>query len=292
MLFGVAVAMAWHARSVAQAAEKDMKIRTTADLCFAEVNGTKLMLDLYLPLKVEKPPLVVYIHGGGWRSGSRKNSFASWIAEHGYALASIEYRLSKVATFPAQIHDCKGAVRWLRANATKYGYDVERIAVVGTSAGGYLAVLLGTTAGEKEMEGEVGGNLDQSSRVQAVVDFYGPTDFVLRSKDQPKQTDTPGGKVYQLLGKPVKKNVELAKTASPAFHVTKDDPPLLIFHGTQDKTVLINQAERIRDAYKSEGLIVEYRTVEGAGHGGSAYTTPKCQEPTLQFLKRYLKKPE
>lgn len=289
VLLTVAALIAIATQLTSNAAEQEMKTKAIPDLVFAEVAGTKLLLDLYLPPDVKRPPLVVFIHGGGWRSGSRKDKFPLWIAEGGYAVASIDYRLSNVATFPAQIHDCKGAVRWLRAHADEYGYDARRIAAVGTSAGGYLAVLLGTTGGDKEMEGDVGGNPDRSSQVQAIVDFYGPTDFVLRSEDQPKQTDEPGGKVYQLLGKPVKENIDLAKRASPAFHVTKDDPPLLIFHGTADKTVLMNQAERIRDAYKGVSLPVELRVIEGAAHGGPRYATTECRRPTIEFLEQHLK---
>ena len=260
------------------------------DLAYAEAGGQKLLLDLYMPLKAEKPPLVVYIHGGGWRQGDRKKpTFILWLVERGYAVASLDYRLSQTATFPAQIHDCKGAVRWLRAHAAQYGYNAERIAAVGGSAGGYLALLLGVTGDSKELEGDVGGNPTQSSRVQAVVDFYGPTDFVLRSGDQPQETEKKGGKVYSLLGKAVQSDLELAKRASPAFHVTKDDAPLLMFHGTADKTVLMNQAERIRDAYTAAGLPVEFHVIEGGGHGGPAYDTPPCREPTLKFLEKELK---
>lgn len=263
---------------------------TVTDLEFAKVDGQKLLLDLFLPAKASKPPLVLYIHGGGWRSGTRKDVFPLFLAKNGYAVASIDYRLSSVAVFPAQIADCKGAVRWLRAHAGEYGYDADHIAAMGTSAGGHLAVLLGTSGGIQELEGDVGGNLGHSSRIQAVVDFFGPVDFILRSKDQPEQTDKAGGKVYQLLGKPVLQNVELAKLASGAFHVTKDDPPLLVFHGTADKTVLINQSHRICDEYKKHGLQVEFQSVEGAGHGGPQFSTPACQQQVLEFLQKCLRK--
>jgi acetyl esterase/lipase len=164
------------------------------------------------------------------------------------------------------------------------------MAAMGTSAGGHLSVLLGTSGDEKELEGDVGGNLDQSSRVQAIVDFFGPVDFVMRTKDQPDQTDKETGRTYLLLGGAVLKNIELAKQASGAFHVTKDDPPLIIFHGTKDNTVHMNQAERIRDAYKEQGLEVEFHTVEGAGHGGPLYSTPECHDLVVKFLDGVLKK--
>lgn len=263
--------------------------KTVEDVEFARVGEHKLLLDLFLPTHATKPPLVLYIHGGGWRGGSRKGPFPLFLAREGYAVASIDYRLSSVAVFPAQIFDCKGAVRWLRAHAGEYGFDASRITAMGTSAGGHLAVLLGTTHGVQSLEGEVGGNLDQSSKVQAIVDFFGPVDFVLRSKDQPEQTDKPTGKVFQLLGKPVLQNVELAKLAGGAFHVTKDDPPLLVVHGTADKTVLINQSHRICEEYKKHGLPVEFHSVEGAGHGGPQFSTPECTGQVLKFLGKSLK---
>lgn len=172
----------------------------TRDVVFATVDGHELKLDLYLPKEVNDPPLVVFIHGGGWRNNSYKKCLTPWLTEHNVAVASIGYRLTDKATFPAQIHDCKAAVRWLRAHASDYGYDASRIGVAGTSAGGHLALLLGVTNGKQELEGEVGGHLEQSSSVQAVVDYYGPSDFLLRSKNQPIKTEPPDSPVNLLLG--------------------------------------------------------------------------------------------
>ncbi len=279
--------------------------KVVADLVYAEVDGRELHLDLHLPAKAKDAPLVVYIHGGGWRGGSRKQApwFLGPLAEAGYAVASVEYRFSETAPFPAQIHDCKGAVRWLRAHAGRYGYDASRVAAIGCSAGGHLALLLGLTDGDKRLEGTVGGNLDRSSGVAAVVDFYGPTDFVLRSKDQPQQTDKKGGKVFQLLGGPVQENLDRARLASPAWHVSPGDAPILAFHGTADRTVLINQSERLRDACTQAGVPIALHRVDGAGHGDSRRKTP--QEGTgetmyfatrenrgrlIQFLDAHLKK--
>ena len=154
---------------------------------YAEVDGKPLLLDLYLPEKVEGSPLVVWIHGGGWKGGTKEKCFVTWLSNFGYTVASINYRLVDVAKWPAQIHDCKGAVRWLRSNAHTYGYSPDCVIAAGASAGGHLAALLGTTGGHKELEGDVGGNQEQSSRVQAVVDYYGATDFPLRSRTQPSK---------------------------------------------------------------------------------------------------------
>ena len=127
------------------------------DIQFAEIDGHKLLLDLHMPDE-SRPPLVVYIHGGGWKGGSRKSCHVKGLADHGFAVASISYRLTDQAIFPAQIHDCKGAIRWLRANADRLGYSVDRLVVTGSSAGGHLSALLGTSGGVRELEGEVGGN--------------------------------------------------------------------------------------------------------------------------------------
>jgi acetyl esterase/lipase len=258
------------------------------DIPYAEIPGLTLYLDLYKPTAGGRLPMVVYIHGGSWLSGTRKKC-PVWLISKGYAVASIEYRLSSQAVFPAQIFDCKGAVRWLRAHAAEYGYDASRMAVMGASAGGHLAVLLGTSGGEEKLEGDVGGNLDQSSRVQAIVDFFGPTDFILRSTGQPDKTENPDGNVYRLLGHAVRADEERAKLASGAWHVTADAPPLIIVHGTQDDKVLLNQSQRLCEAYQEFGLENSLHLVEGAGHGGSAYEAPAIQELVTDFLEVHLK---
>ncbi len=221
---------------------------------FAKPDGIPLLLDLHLPRGVENPPLIVWIHGGGWKGGSRTGNKMAWVAKYGYAMASIEYRLSQEAIFPAQIHDCKGAVRWLRANAAKYSYNADKIVVGGSSAGGHLVALMGTSADVVELEGSTAGNADQSSRVQAVVDYYGPTDFVVRSKNQPAKTEQEGGGVFHLLGGKATENIELAKLASPITHISKDDPPFLILHGAKDKVVYLDQSELFHAAYEKAGL--------------------------------------
>ncbi len=262
--------------------------KTIRNLEFAEVDGHSLKLDLYLATE-EDSPLVVWIHGGGWRNGSKDRCFVTWLTDHGYSVASISYRLTDKATFPAQIHDCKGAVRWLRANADKYGYSTDRIAVAGSSAGGHLAALLGTTVDVEELEGTVGSHSDQSSRVDVIVDYYGPTDFILRTKTQPHKTVKKGAPVALLLGGPVNEKTELARLASPVFHVTSDDPPLLIFHGKKDKTVLFPQSERIVDAYKKVNRPVTLHVLEDAGHGGNEFFRGSARNHLVNFLEKHLR---
>ena len=210
---------------------------THKNLKYATVGDIPLHLDLYLPEKAEGVPLVVWIHGGGWQKGSKDRCPLTWLTGEGYAVASVQYRLTDKASFPAQIHDCKGAIRWLRANAKEYGYNAKRVGVAGISAGGHLVALLGTSGDVKELEGDVGGNLDYSSRVQAVLDMCGPSDFIMRAKQNPDRVTPEGSPVYKLLGGPVSEKQDLAKLASPAHHVTKDDAPLLIFHVLNDPLV-------------------------------------------------------
>ncbi|EKK03194.1 lipase/esterase [Rhodopirellula baltica SH28] len=262
-------------------------------LVYAEVSGAgnearSLQLDLFLPTTSEPPPLVVWIHGGGWRNGSRRNPKLMEVTENGYALASLSYRFSKEAIFPAQVHDCKAAIRWLRANANRYGYNAEWIAVAGSSAGGHLALLLGTSGDVTELEGEVGGDLKQSSSVQAVIDYFGPSDFVLRGKTQPERAYTNQSGSYALLGgKDGKVPEQMERLASPATYVSTDDPPLLIFHGTADKTVLLDQSDRMVELYDAVGLDVELITLEGAGHGGKRFFEGDSFQKAIHFLNAH-----
>lgn len=259
------------------------------DIEFANVDGHSLKLDLYLPTEVKGAPLVVWIHGGGWSGGSKNSCPISWLIDDGYAVASISYRLTDKAIFPAQIHDCKAAIRWLRANAEKFGYSTAKVGVSGSSAGGHLAALVGTTGDVKELEGSVGGNSDHSSRVDAVVDFYGATDFVLRSKTQPHRANEEGSVVYLLLGGGADQKVELAKQASAAFHVTKDDPPFLVFHGSNDKTVLLDQSQRINEVYTKAGLPIALHVLDGSGHGGKEFYEGDRRGLIQTFLAKHLK---
>jgi acetyl esterase/lipase len=273
----------------AAADDKPRAAKAYDDLTYAEVDDQKLELDLRVPTGESRPPLVVYIHGGSWRAGSRKSPPVEWLIDEGFALASLSYRFSTTATFPAQIHDVKGAIRKLRSWADQYGYDASRIGVVGTSAGGHLAVLLGTSGDVKHLEGAVGGGADQSSRVEAVVDFYGPTDFPLRSKTQPSRAEMVGSSSYGLLGGPVSQRMELATQASGVTHVTKDDPPLLIIHGDRDTTVLMDQSESLVAAYKKAGLSPTLVVVPGGKHGGNEFFSGENRERVVKFLDARLR---
>jgi acetyl esterase/lipase len=257
------------------------------NVVFATLGSRELKLDLYLPRDPQPGlPLVVYIHGGSWRAGDYKACAVSGLTEYGFAVASIDYRFSSEAVFPAQIHDCKAAVRWLRAHAAEYGIDPGRIAAAGDSAGGHLAALLGLTEGEADLEGAVGGHLGESSQVQAVVDYFGPMDFVLRSRNQPEKTEPPDSPVGGLLGCPAGKNPKLAQWASPAFHVTKKAPPLLILHGDKDGKVFLDQSERMVKEYQEAGVggQVTLVIVPGAGHGDPQFFSGEYQKKVADFL--------
>jgi acetyl esterase/lipase len=257
---------------------------------YAVVGDVALFLDLYLPqIRDGTAPLLVWIHGGGWRQGSKDWCPLTWMTGHGYAVASIEYRLSGQATFPAQIHDCKGAIRWLRAHAEVYNLNRQKIGVAGLSAGGQLAALIGTSGDKQLLEGTVGGNLDQSSRVQAVFDMSGPSDFLLVIEDFPEYAAKPDTNTARLFGGPPAEKRKLAELASSVSHVTQDDPPLLIFHGEEDPLVPPKQSRRLRDVYQNANLAVTLAVIPGGKHVPKEYWDDARQRKALAFFDEHLK---
>jgi acetyl esterase/lipase len=203
----------------------------------------------------------------------------------GYVAASLNYRLSQHAVFPAQLEDCKAAIRWLRANAAEYHIDPDRIGVWGASAGGHLVALLGTTGGVKELD--KGDNLDQSSRVQCVVDWCGPTDFV---HWDPKFNKDVNGMIARLLGGERPGNQEKARKASSLFYVTKDAAPFLIFHGAVDNIVPLSQSESLAATLKKAGVEVKLQVLKDTGHGGPAFGSPESRKLMEDFFARHLGK--
>jgi acetyl esterase/lipase len=241
-------------------------------------------LDLLLPPGDGPFPVIVWVHGGAWRAGSKGAGPALAFVDKGYAVASVNYRLSQHAVFPAQIEDCKAALRWLRANAAHYKLDRERFAVWGSSAGGHLVALLGT-AGDRKQWDMFGGNTEQSSRVQCVVDWFGPTDF-LQMGGRHNDANSPES---QLVGGAIQEHKEKVAAANPITYVTPDDPPFLIMHGQQDNTVPPNQSELLATALKKAGVSVDHRVIPGAGHGGPAFGNPDNIRVVTEFLDRHLK---
>jgi acetyl esterase/lipase len=275
----------------AQSAPTPAGVEVLRDVEYAKVGETSLKLDLYLPKRGEgepKPGLIVWIHGGGWAGGNKSGNPMAWLTGHGYAMASIAYRFSDVAKFPAQVHDCKGAIRWLRANADKHGFDATRIGVSGASAGGHLAALLGTSGDVKELEGDVGGNLDHSSRVQAVVDYCGPTDFELFAQTA-DWINRPNSLVANLLGGVVAEQTQQARAASPAHHVGEGDAPLFAIHGDRDPLVPVTQAVRLHERYQAAGLKSSLDVIPGVGHVGAEFWDARRRGLIERFFEESLK---
>jgi acetyl esterase/lipase len=238
------------------------------DVVYGDAGERPLMLDLVVPNESsESPrPLIVFIHGGGWRAGDKAGGVGRVVpfaASGNYAGASIGYRLSGEAKWPAQIHDCKAAIRWLRANAEKYNIDPNRIGVWGSSAGGHLVNMLGCSGDVADLEGDC-GSPDQSSRVTCVISFCGPSDFLTR-------TPVEGGRrpsaVDMLFGGAIEDNQDLARTASPVTYVSKDDPPFLLVHGDADGTVPFEHAEILYEAQQKAGVDTTLVRIRGGGHG-------------------------
>ncbi len=225
-------------------------------------------LDLYIKPSAEPAALIILIHGGAYTGGDKGEMNPMPFIADGFAVASINYRLSQDAVFPAQIEDCKAAVRWLRRNATQYHIDPERIGVWGTSAGGHLAALLGTS-GETRIF-DVGENLEVASAVQAVADWFGPTDFLqLEAAPGPRGRGPYAAElpVARLFGRPVHDDPAAARRASPITYITPRTPPFLIAHGDADTLVPHQQSELLAAALKKSGIPMTLYTVPGAGHG-------------------------
>lgn len=259
-------------------------VKVFKNLEYGRGSGRALLLDLYLPENADKPlPLIIWIHGGAWSGGSKDNPGpALKFVRDGYAVAQVGYRLSPEAKFPAQIHDCKAAVRWLRANADQYHLNPNRFIAWGASAGGHLVSLLGVTSSVADLEG-TDNALRSSSRVQAVIDWFGPTD--LRSDGSPRAAatlDDPNGPVAKLFGGTSSQQKELAAKASPMAYDLKGAPPFLIMHGDQDQTVPVRQSVTFSEALKKAGVDVTYVLMYGSGHG---FSGPQAIEPVEEFLK-------
>ena len=212
-------------------------------------------------------PAVVHFHGGGWRKGGASDKTAGWLARAGFIGISVNYRLSQEALFPAAVHDGKAAIRWARAHAATYGIDPERIGVFGGSAGGHLAALIGTSAGDAFLEGD-GPHAEYPSRVQAVVDNYGPTDF-LQMNDAPGKMDhnRPDSPESAFIGGPIQERPQLVRKANPIRYASASAPPTLIVHGKNDMAVPYHQSELLCAALEAVGAIVRLVPVENAGHG-------------------------
>ncbi len=246
---------------------------------YAEVDGNQLKADIYVPsvpAGSPPPPLLVWIHGGGWTKGSRRNMNGAFkqMLYKGYAVASIDYRLEGIIAHPKLIHDCKGAIRFLRANAKKFGYNADKIGVGGSSAGGHLVLLLGFSNGVPALEGTVGGNLEVSSKVDAIVDFYGPADF----KQMKKRART--------FGNP---DSPIVASASPVTYLDPKDPPVLIFQGDKDALVPCDQSIYLDKVCKEKGVESHLNIIQGAQHGGKEFITDDVTKKIADFFDKHIK---
>ncbi len=256
-------------------------------IVYSTPNGEALALNMARP----KPdsgmrPAILCIHGGGFRAGKRESydNQCKKLASNGFVAVTITYRLAPKHQFPAAVHDCKAAVRWLRANAAKYNIDPAKIGVTGGSAGGHLAQFLGVTANVPEFEG-TGGNAEQSSRVACVVNVYGPSDF---TRSYGKSVDA-----HEVLPLWFGGNLETHRqrhiVGSPLYWVTPDAAPTLCIHGTEDKYVAHEQAVWIVDKMKAAGVEAELLTMEGAGHGFKGADAEKSDKAMLGYFQKQLK---
>ncbi|MEO6846381.1 MAG: alpha/beta hydrolase [Chthoniobacterales bacterium] len=258
------------------------------DIPYAKYGDRELVLDVFLPLKPEGPlPVLVGISGGGWGPGL-KTSIPARFAKRGFAIVGITYRGSAEVTAPGCVFDCKASIRWVRANAATYGFDPARVGVFGSSAGGHLVGLMGTSAGVKELEGD-GGNPDFDSSVQAAYDVCGPCDFTRLVDPEYKAKNA---YLYNIasayLGGPIEERLDLARLVSPITHISKNTPPFMLMHGDVDELVPVEESLAFYDALKKAGVDVGLKIIKDSPHSipwGDAE-----DEDVLSFFERIFMK--
>jgi acetyl esterase/lipase len=259
--------------------------RTVHDIEYARVGDTSLKLDLYLPEK-PKPPLVIYVHGGAWRAGTKDEMRLGGLVAQGFAVASVEYRLSTEAVFPAQAHDLKAAIRFLRAKGKELGCDPKKIVISGSSAGGHLAALVGVSNGVKELEGIVGEFAKESSDVQGIISLFGASNLEsILGQSTPHGLSVRVPALQLLLGGQPGEKRELARLASPVAHVGAGDPPLLLIHGDADPQMPFEQSQELKRAYEAKGLPVQLEVIPGGQHGGKEFFDKERLALMVRFLE-------
>lgn len=266
------------------------EVRTLHDIEFAKPNGHSLTLDLYLPTDSHAPtPVVIFVHGGGWKNGSKASAkkTASWLAEHGFAIVAIDYRLTDKAQWPAQLNDCRRAVAWCRQNAKTYNFDQHNIGAWGTSAGAHLAALMGTSP---FVEGA--DFTKESAAIKAVCDWFGPSDLLTMPPNNigngRTAEDIANSNGAKLLGCTVRENVELAKSASAYFQASVCDASFLIMHGDKDTGVPLSQSQKLHNRLCEAQVPSELVVIKGAGHGGKLFQTEAARRKVLAFFQRTL----
>ena len=258
------------------------------DLTYATVGSKALRLDLHLPSGTAPAPLVIYVHGGAWNAGD-KTAYPAFLVASGFAVASVDFRSTDEAPFPANVHDIKAAIRFLRAHAANYGYDGQHIGLSGASSGGHLAALVGVTAGNTALEGTLGSDTGTSSAVQAIVSWFGASNLTtILAQSTVFGVGVREPALRRLLGELPDKTPELARLASPVFQVGPGDPPALLLHGDQDRQMPINQLHELQGAYEAAGLPVETLILHGVGHDGGPFFTGAPAARVVAFLRRTL----
>lgn len=277
--------------SAAAAQTGDAKIKFEKDIVYGKGGDVDLQLDLAMPAEGKGPyPAIICIHGGGWRQGKRQDftdaiPLVQTLAKNNFVAVTVTYRFAPKYQFPAQIEDCKAAARFLRANAEKYKINPDKFGAVGASAGGHLAGLMGTADEKSGLEGN-GGNAKYSSRVQAVVSFFGPMD--LTTKNWSAQVES--FFLVPFLGGKFEDKTDAYRKCSPITYCTKDDPPFLFFHGTKDPLVGLDQPEKMMAKLKEVGVSAELVVMEGEGHGWGGEKLTKTMNQTVRFFEEKLRK--
>lgn len=273
------------------AADATDAARHFTDLVYATVGGKDLALDLHLPAGVRHPSLLVFVHGGAWTTGS-KAQYPTFLLARGFAVASLDFRSSNEAPFPADLFDIKAGIRYLRAKASHYGYRSNRIAIVGASSGGHLAALVGVTNGEAALEGTEGEYLSESSAVQAIVSYFGASDLTtILAQSTPAGLAVREPALKRLLGATPDQVPALAKLASPIFHVTRNAPPIMLLHGDQDTQMPLNQVYEMQWAYEQAGRHAEVLILHGVDHDAGPFFRDAPVERVAQFLKHNISRP-
>jgi acetyl esterase/lipase len=249
-------------------------------------------IDLYVPLNAAKPmPTILWIHGGAWEGGYKNWIDVAYLTQHGYAIASIEYRFSQTAKFPAQVVDCNEAIYFMWKNAAKYGLDTSRFVIGGASAGGHLASLIGMSANNHMASFYNDVKKESKVSLKAVLDFYGPADFnATHGKAVALDHDSQASVITKLLGASILDRPDLAKIASPVTYVDKHDPPVLILHGDVDELVPFFESQLFNSWLKLAGVKSQLVKLPGIGHAGPAFSDPEHQKIVLDFLSDVLKK--
>jgi len=265
--------------------------RLYSNIAYANDTLERHQLDIYLPADARRMhPIIFWIHSGGWRAGGKQADMhylphtVHALIKSGYAIVALNYRYSTMAIFPAQIKDCNQALEFVCENAAKYELDPERIALIGFSAGGHLAALMGLSANSSEADFYVDGK-KPGFKVRAVIDYYGLSDFYLKPPAEfEKTTNGPG----LLFGAAMRDKPSLVTQATPLTYIDSNDPPFLIIHGNKDEEMDVRQSIRLNDTLKSHGVATQLIIIDGAPHGGEMFDTKRIRRAVVAFLDRYL----